>query len=52
MFISRHQNAGRHNIDEANKCIGNVDKVKYLGTTVSNKKSHEIKSRLNSGNSR
>ena len=53
MVLSPDQNAGRsHNIKIDNRSFEKVEEFKYLGTTLTNKKSiqEEIKSRLKSGN--
>jgi hypothetical protein len=37
MPLSRHQNAGQnHDIKTANGCFENEERLKYLGTTVTN----------------
>jgi hypothetical protein len=54
MLLSDHQNVGEnHNIMTANRSFKNVEKFKYLGTTITNQNliQEEIKMRLNSGNS-
>jgi hypothetical protein len=53
MIMSRHPNSGQnHNIRIANESFENVEKFKYLGTTLTNQNDihDEIKNRLNSGN--
>jgi hypothetical protein len=53
MILSRHQNAGQiHELPTADKSYEYVTKLKFLGTTATNKNRihEEIKSRLNSGN--
>jgi hypothetical protein len=53
VIMSRHQNSGQNqNIRIANDSFENVEKFKYLGTTLTNQNEihDEIKSRLNSGN--
>jgi archaellum component FlaC len=53
MIMSRYQNSGQNqNIRIANESFENVEKFKYLGTTLTNQDDihDEIKSRLNSGN--
>jgi hypothetical protein len=53
MIMSRHSNSGQNqNIRIANESFENVEKSKYLGTTLTyqNDIRDEIKSRLNSGN--
>jgi ribosomal protein S2 len=52
MFLSRHQNAVQnHDIERGNRCFGNVEQFRYLGTTITNQNliQEEIKRRLNSG---
>jgi hypothetical protein len=51
-MMSRHPNPGQNqNMRRANESFGNVEKFKYLGTTLTNQNDihDEIKSRLNSG---
>jgi hypothetical protein len=53
MLLSRHQNAGQsHNIKIANICFENLEKFRYLETTITDQNliQEEIKRRLNSGN--
>jgi hypothetical protein len=53
MIMSYHLNSGQNqNIRIANELFENVEKFKYLGTTLTNQNNihNEIKSRLNSGN--
>jgi hypothetical protein len=53
MIMSRHQNSGQNqNIRIASESFENVEKFKYLGTSLTNQNGirNEIKSRLNSGN--
>jgi hypothetical protein len=53
MLLSRHQNSGQnHDIKIGNRCFGNVEQFRYLGTTVTNQNliQEEFKRRLNSGN--
>jgi ribosomal protein S2 len=53
MLLSRHQNAEQsYDIKIANRCLENVAKFRYLGTTITNQNliQEEIKRRLNSGN--
>jgi hypothetical protein len=53
MIMSRHPNSGQNqNIRIANESFENVEKFKYLGTTLTNQNDihDEIKSGLNSGN--
>jgi hypothetical protein len=53
MVMSRHQNSGKNqNVRIANELFENVEKFKYLGTTLTNQNDiiGEIKRRLNSGN--
>jgi hypothetical protein len=53
MIMSRHPNSGQnHNIRIDNESFENVEKCKYLGTTLTNQNDihDEIKSRINSGN--
>jgi hypothetical protein len=52
MLLSHHHDAGQnHDVKIANRYSENVAKLKYLGTTVTNKNfiHEQIKSRLNSG---
>jgi hypothetical protein len=53
MLLSRQQNAVQnHDIKIGNRCFGNVEQFRYLGTTITNQNliQEEIKKRLNSGN--
>jgi hypothetical protein len=53
MVLSRQQNRGQnHDIKIGNRCFGNVERFRYLGTTITNQNliQEEIKRRLNSGN--
>jgi hypothetical protein len=53
MIMSLHPNSGQNqNIRRANESFENVEKFKYLGSTLTNQNDihDEIKSRLNSGN--
>jgi hypothetical protein len=53
MIMSRHPNSGQNqNIRRANESFENMEKFKYLGTTLRNQNDihDEIKIRLNSGN--
>jgi hypothetical protein len=53
MLMSRHKNAGQnHDIKIGNRCFGNVEQFRYLGTTIINQNpiQEEIKKRLNSRN--
>jgi hypothetical protein len=53
MIMSCHPNSGQNQIIRiANELFENVEKFKYLGTTLTNQNDihDEIKSRLNSGN--
>jgi hypothetical protein len=53
MIMSHHHNSGQnHNIRTANESFENVDKFKYMRTTLTNQNDihNEINSRLNSGN--
>jgi hypothetical protein len=53
MIMSRHPNSGQNqNIRIANESFENVEKFKYLETTLTNQNDirDEIKSRLKSGN--
>jgi hypothetical protein len=53
MIMSRHSNSGqKQNIRRANESFENVEKFKYLGTTLTHQNyiHDEIKSRLNLGN--
>jgi hypothetical protein len=53
MIMSRHPNSGQNqNVRIANESFVKVEKLKYLGTTLTNQNDihDEIKSRLNSGN--
>jgi hypothetical protein len=37
MLLSCHQNAGQnHDIERGNRCFGNVEQFRYLGTTKTN----------------
>jgi hypothetical protein len=37
MLLSRHQNAGQnHDVKIGNRCFGNVEQFRYLGTTITN----------------
>jgi hypothetical protein len=52
MIMSRHPNSGQNQSTRiANEAFENVEKFKYLGTTLTNENDvhDEIKSRLNSG---
>jgi hypothetical protein len=53
MIMSPHPNSGQNqNIRTANESFENVERFKYLGTTLTNQNDihDEIMSRLNSGN--
>jgi hypothetical protein len=53
MIMLRHPNSGRNqDIRTANESFENVEKFKYLGTTLTNQDDirDESESRLNSGN--
>jgi hypothetical protein len=53
MIISRHPNSGlNQNIRIANESFENVEKFRYMGTTLTNQNDipDELKSRVNSGN--
>jgi hypothetical protein len=53
MLLSRHKNAGQnHDIKVANRCLENVAKFGYLGTTITNENliREGFKRGLNSGN--
>jgi hypothetical protein len=53
MIVSNHPNSGQNqNIRIANESFEKMEKLKYLGTTLTNQNDihEEIKSRLNSGN--
>jgi hypothetical protein len=53
MFLSRKQKAGRnHDIKTANTIFANVEKFRYLGTTITNKNliQDDFKRRLKSVN--
>jgi hypothetical protein len=52
MLLSRQQNAGQnHDKKIGNRCFGNVEQFRYLGTTITNQNliPEEIKRKLNSG---
>jgi hypothetical protein len=36
-LLSRHQNAGKNDIQRANRCFGNLAQFTYLGMTVTNR---------------
>jgi hypothetical protein len=43
MVMSRRQTAGQnHNIKAANKSLENVEKIRYLGTIVTNERANRI----------
>jgi hypothetical protein len=53
MLLSRQKNGGQNqDIKIGNRCFGNVEQFRYLGTTITNQNmiQEEIKRRLNSGN--
>jgi hypothetical protein len=53
MLLSLQQNGGQnHDIKIGNRCFGNVEQFRYIGTTITNQNliQEEIKRRLNSGN--
>jgi hypothetical protein len=53
MLLSHHQNSGQsYDIKIANRCFENVEKLRYLETTIINQNpiKEEMKRRLNSGN--
>jgi hypothetical protein len=54
MLLSPHKSGGQnHDIKTGNRCFGNVEQFRYLGTTITNQNLilEEIKRRLNSRNS-
>jgi hypothetical protein len=47
MFIARPQNPGQQHNNLANKVFRNMAKIKYLGTTITNRIQEKTKTRLN-----